>query len=200
MQEGLVSIEPMTGGAIRDILSDLVNLRLTVFREYPYLYAGEEVDELRYLARYGTTADGLVLLARHGGKTVGAITGIPLTAEDDVLVRPFRERGDGVSGCYYVGEALLLPGWRGAGLGSRLLDALIQKVAAWGRYRQLACATIHRDDNDTLQPDGHIPIDGFCLRHGFVRHSELTALIPWREIDGRILSHELVFWIRTLGK
>jgi GNAT superfamily N-acetyltransferase len=200
MQEGQVSIESVTGGVIRDILPDLVNLRLTIFREYPYLYAGEEADELRYLAHYGTTDDGMVLLARHEGKTIGAITGIPLSAEDDALVRPFRERGDGAGGCYYVGEALLLPGWRGEGVGSRLLDALIHTVSGWGRYRRLACATIHRNPHDPRQPAGHIPIDGFCFRHGFVRHPELAALIPWREIDGRVLSHELVFWMRTLGK
>ena len=47
-----LSVEAVTGPALKDVLPDLARLRIAVFRDWPYLYDGSEDYEREYLAKF----------------------------------------------------------------------------------------------------------------------------------------------------
>ena len=47
-----MQLETVVGDALAKYIPDLARLRMTVFREYPYLYDGSEAYEAEYLRTY----------------------------------------------------------------------------------------------------------------------------------------------------
>lgn len=194
-----LTFEKLTGSAAAARLETLARLRLTIFREFPYLYDGSRAAELAYLRTYTDSPGGCIILAREGRKVVGAITGLPLCCEEEDFTTPFLTQGWDLAKVYYVGELLFLPPWRGRGLGTRLLALLAAHVRALGTYRHLACATVEREADHPLRPPDFIPIDRFCMRQGFVKHPELSCRVCWRELDGVRSPKSMLFWIKELA-
>lgn len=187
-----MTILEVSGTRVLDHLDQLAGLRLSIFREYPYLYDGRLEDERRYLAGYAD--QGQVLLALDDERVVGAITGLPLAKESEQFVEPFRKAGLAPEQYYYIGELLLLPAYRKLGWGSRLLARLEQLVAQQRRYGRFCLATVVRSDDHPLRPAGFIPIDRFCRRHGYSLLDGVTTQVSWRERDDRVSPKELAFW------
>lgn len=59
-----ITIEPMTGTALAQALPTLARLRITVFRDWPYLYDGTLNYEQDYLARFAQAKNAVVVAAR----------------------------------------------------------------------------------------------------------------------------------------
>lgn len=112
-----MEIRLLHGAAIAPYIDDLARLRLTVFREFPYLYDGTPEYEADYLANYARSGRSLVVLALDDGKVVGASTGLPLVDVAPEFQQPFLAQGRDPASVYYFGESLVLPAYRGQGLG-----------------------------------------------------------------------------------
>ena len=63
-----------SGAQMRERLEDLARLRITVFRDWPYLYEGTMEHEREYLPRYPDAKTGTLIVARDGDTIVGAST------------------------------------------------------------------------------------------------------------------------------
>lgn len=90
-----MQIRLLQGAAIAPHIPDLAHLRLTVFREFPYLYDGTPEYEARYLATYAESPDSLFVLALDGERVVGVSTGLPMADETEAFQRPLPRRGLG---------------------------------------------------------------------------------------------------------
>lgn len=187
-----MTILELEGAQVLNYLDPLAGLRLSIFREYPYLYDGRLEEERRYLSGYA--GKGQVLLALDAERVVGAITGMPLTEESEAFVAPFRAAGLAAEQFYYIGELLLLPAYRRLGWGSRLLAGLEQLVANERRFSAYCLATVARPSDHPLRPAGFVPIDLFCRRHGYALINGVTAQVAWQELDGQVSLHTLEFW------
>ena len=73
-------LETLTGDAILPHLPALARLRIAVFRDWPYLYDGDEGYERDYLATYARAPGAAVVIAFAGAEPVGASTCLPLLA------------------------------------------------------------------------------------------------------------------------
>jgi GNAT superfamily N-acetyltransferase len=111
-----MQLETVVGDDLAKYIPDLARLRMTVFREYPYLYDGSEAYEAEHLRAYTSSGEAIAVLARDGDAIVGASTGIPLAAESEAFVRPFKALGLDPATVFYCGESVLLPAWRGRGI------------------------------------------------------------------------------------
>jgi GNAT superfamily N-acetyltransferase len=192
-------IETLTGPALLPHLKDLARLRITVFREYPYLYEGDAAYEASYLARYCRDG-GAVVLVRDGATVVGAATCLPLAAENDAIRGPFEDHGLDPEGFFYFGESVLLPAYRGRGIGHRLFDAREAHAATWPGIAHACFCAVVRADDDPRRPEGHRALDGFWRRRGYVPYPGLVCHMAWREIgDAAESRHDLSFWIRPLS-
>lgn len=194
-----LQIRVLRGADMAPHLDDVARLRITVFREWPYLYDGDEAYEAQYLATYPRTSDSVLVLALDGERVVGASTGLPLAHEDTAFQAPFGARGIAVDDVFYCGESVLLPAYRGRGLGHRFFDEREAHARALGRFRWTAFAAVDRDAGDPRRPPGHRGNESFWRKRGYERQPGMTMRLAWKEIgEPRAREKPLTFWLRPL--
>lgn len=192
------TLQILTGREIAASLPAVAELRLAIFREYPYLYAGDAASEQKYLAVYADAADACLVTVNAGNSVAGAATGIPLSLETGELVNPFAASAYEVDNCYYIGELLFYPAFRNRGLGSRVLKLIEERVRSLGRYRYLTCVTVVRPAGHPLCPADYLPIDRFLARTGFKPLPGICANFTWSELDGVRREHGMQYWLKEL--
>ena len=69
------------GNEILSFAPDFAELRIAVFRDFPYLYEGSMEYELEYIRTYASCEDAFVFAVYHGDQMVGATTCVPLKYE-----------------------------------------------------------------------------------------------------------------------
>jgi len=193
-----VDIRVVRGAAIAPWLEAVAALRMSVFADWPYLYAGDMAYERDYLAAYARSPDSVFVLARDGARVVGASTGIPLDDEDAAFQAPFRAHGTDVATVFYLGESVLLPGYRGRGLGHAFFDRRETHARALGRFATTAFCAVDRDQDDPRRPSGHRTHDAFWRKRGYARQPGMTMRLRWSEPGHGAVEHALTFWTRTL--
>ncbi len=92
-------------------------LRIAVFSAWPYLYEGDAAYERAYLAADAASPESVFVLARAGETVIGASTGLPLLDDSGAFHAPFRAAGIDPASVFYFGESVLLPAYRGQGIG-----------------------------------------------------------------------------------
>ncbi len=176
----------------------LAALRIEVFREWPYLYEGSAAYESGYLKRYVDCADSLVVLAFADDQMVGASTGLPLVSADDDFKQALAASEFPVESVFYCGESVLLPAWRGRGIGRRFFverEAQARHCgAAWAAF----CA-VDRSAADPRCPGDYRDLGPFWFRLGYERKEKLKAFFSWREVGaGEESPHAMTFWLKRL--
>lgn len=191
-------IRTYRGPDIASWLEDVARLRIAVFREWPYLYAGEDggAYEREYLAAYARSRDSVLVLALDGARVVGASTGLPLLDDPETFAAPLRAVGLPVGQVFYFGESVLLPGYRGRGLGHAFFDAREAHARAIGRFRWTAFCAVDRSPDDPRRPADYRANDAFWNRRGYARLPGLTVHLPWNEVGVGEIEHPLTFWLR----
>lgn len=189
------------GGDIAEWLSEVAQLRIDVFRDYPYLYDGDVDYEANYLQTYTRASDALLVLALDGERVVGASTGLPLAEAETDFQAPFLERGMDMDDVFYFGESILLPEYRGQGLGHRFFDEREAHARALGTFKWTAFAAVDRSEDDPRRPAGYRANDPFWTRRGYVRQPDMQMQLAWKQIgDEQETQQSLTFWLRRLEK
>ena len=67
----MISVRRLTGEALGAALEDVAQLRIAVFRAFPYLYDGDAAYERAYLQTYRDSADAILVGAFDGARLVG---------------------------------------------------------------------------------------------------------------------------------
>ena len=193
-----MNLQTLSGAALLPHLDAVAALRIAVFRDWPYLYDGDLGYERDYLAAYAQSANSVVVLARAGDKVVGASTGIPLAEDSAEFQAPFLERGIEVAKVFYCGESVVLPAYRGRGIGHAFFDAREAHARALGGFEWTAFAAVDREDDDVRKPSGHRGNEAFWGKRGYVRQPGMTMQLHWNEIGVGEVGHPLTFWLRPL--
>jgi GNAT superfamily N-acetyltransferase len=192
-------VECRTGADLIADLPALARLRIRVFREYPYLYEGDVEYEERYLRTYADAPDGVMVLVRDGDRVVGASSALPLAAETPNVIEPFKSQGYRVERIFYYGESILLPEYRGRGLGRRFFDAREAHARALGRFDIACFCAVDRPDDHPRRPPGYRPLDGLWAKQGFVKQPQLRTTFSWRDLDeAEETPKPMVFWLKRL--
>ena len=176
----------------------LGGLRITVFREFPYLYAGDLAYEREYLRAYLGCPRSLVVFARdEAGRTVGATTCLPLADETEDFRGPFMRAGVPTDDVLYLGESIVLPEFRGGGLGAEFFARREAHAHRLGLRTTAFCA-VDRPADHPARPAGYRSPDAFWTRQGYRRRPELQAVFPWKEVGKEQESPKtLTFWTKT---
>ncbi|MEN9361667.1 MAG: hypothetical protein RL095_3202 [Verrucomicrobiota bacterium] len=198
-QEGPLRLEFLRGSEVLPRLQELAALRIEIFREWPYLYAGNEEAESQYLRFYAECPDSLVLLVWDGGRCVGASTSLPLAAAHDDIRRPWLASGEEISRLSYIGEVILRPAYRGRGLGVRFFHEHENHARKTGLLECCFC-TVERDADDRRKPADAVDLRGFWERRRYRLLAGVTCQLSWLDSGDSAPTPKLMqFWIRRLG-
>ena len=100
---------------------------------------------------------------------------------------------------FYSGESVLLPEYRGRGLGRRFFQEREAHVRALGRFETVCFCAVQRPAHHPRRPVDYQPLDALWTRQGFVKHPELCATFSWRDLDEAAESPKpMVFWLKSL--
>lgn len=194
-----MEIRLLHGAAIAPYIDDLARLRLTVFREFPYLYDGTAEDESEYLSAYARSGRSLVVLALDDDEVVGASIGLPLVDVAAALQEPFLGQGRDPASVYYFGESVVLPQYRGQGLGVRFFIERESYAHKLAEFDYCAFCTVERPGVHPLRPVGYKPLHGFWRNRGFLHDPSLRTHQAWRDLDEPESSDKIMsFWLKAL--
>ncbi|NVK58883.1 MAG: GNAT family N-acetyltransferase [Rhodobacteraceae bacterium] len=191
-------VETLTGAALDAALDEVAKLRIAVFRDWPYLYDGDLAYERRYLQSYRDSPGAVLVGAFDGDRLVGAATGTPMEDHADDFAAAFAGTGFDLGTIFYCAESVLLPAYRGRGVGHRFFDLREAHARALGRAHSAFCG-VARPADHPLRPAGAAPLDPFWRKRGYVPLEGAVATFRWKDIDRtEETAHPLQFWIRDL--
>ena len=199
MSDVHLRFETLAGPALHPLLPDLARLRIAVFRDWPYLYEGDEAYERRYLRAYADAPGAAVVVCRDGDRVVGAATCEPMTQGHAPVRAAFEAaRLDPAQFCYF-GESVLLAPYRGRGAGVRFFAEREAHARALGLRCAAFCGVV-RDPADPRRPPGHTPLDDFWRKRGYTPRPDLAVTFDWKEVGATAETpHRLTFWIKELA-
>lgn len=193
-----LTIREIGGPELGPWLDALGNLRIQVFREYPYLYEGSLDYERDYLETYQNCARSrLVLVTDAGGILIGATTCIPLAEESVGFQQPFLNAGLDVNRFLYFGESIVLPQWRGQGLGKEFFIRREAHARRLGLDMTTFCS-VDRPAEHPLRPAGYRTLDAFWASQGYEKQPGLKVKFAWKELgEDEDSPKTLTFWTKS---
>ncbi|MGB3315467.1 MAG: GNAT family N-acetyltransferase [Albidovulum sp.] len=193
-----IEVLALTGEALEAALDDVARLRIAVFRDWPYLYDGHLDYERRYLKTYRESGNAILVGAFDNGRLVGASTGTPMEEHGDEFGAAFAATGLPLSDIFYCAESVLLPDYRGRGLGHAFFDMREAHARALGRSHSAFCRVVRPEDHP-LHPDTYRPLDGFWHKRGYAPLEGAVAEYAWKDIgEADETTKPMQFWIRAL--
>ncbi len=194
-----LDIHVIKGPDIKDVLHELGQLRIDVFREFPYLYDGNAEYEQKYLQTYAESPESIAVLALDGKQVVGASTGLPLTDETEEFKNAFKDSGYPEQTVFYCGESILLPRYRGMGVYKHFFREREEHARSLNRYQTITFCAVQRPESHPLRPADYRPLDPVWKKFGYRKVPELQTTYYWKDIGRNTESGKLmIFWIKTL--
>ncbi|NHN92057.1 GNAT family N-acetyltransferase [Acetobacter sicerae] len=178
-----VTIETLTGERLLSVVPDLARLRITIFREWPYLYDGNLAYEEKYLHAYMRSPGTAVVVAKDGDKVVGASTCLPLKDEMACIRAPFEERGLSTDDFFYFGESVLLESYRGQGIGVRFFEERERHARSASNASFAVFCAVRRWKTDPRRPDNAKSLADFWMKRGFTPLPGVSCHLGWKEPD-----------------
>jgi len=194
----MISHRLLSGSAIDDqAIESLAALRLKVFHHWPYLYQGDLDYERQYLANY-RRAGSIIVAAFNGDEMIGAATAAPMEGHAPEFGQAFSGSRFQLDDIFYLAESVLLPAYRGRGLGHVFFEEREAQARALGKRFCAFCSVI-RPHNHPARPHDYRPLDEFWRKRGYAPLAGVIAHFPWKDLGEQQESIKpMQFWLREL--
>lgn len=188
----------LTGQDLTKALDAVAQLRITVFSDWPYLYDGDLDYERNYLRTYETSKCAILVGAFDGNTLVGASTGTPLMEHADDFAAAFKGTGIDLAQTFYCAESVLLPQYRGKGIGKAFFRHREAHARELGAQQCCFCSVVRPEDHPH-RPAGYRPLDTFWQSLGYRVLPGVIAQFSWKDHgDDAETQKPLQFWIKDL--
>jgi GNAT superfamily N-acetyltransferase len=185
------------GSELEPYIEDLAQLRMSVFRDWPYLYEGTRDYEIAYLQTYLACPDSFTLLVIDNRQVVGATTAIPGSAADQAFSQPLIDHKIDPNSALYLGESLLLSRYRGQGLGRLFFEARQSHAREHGLKTTYFCSVIRRADHPK-RPTDYRELSSFWTSLGYSPLEGAIVTFKWRDVGQAGESAKgLQIWTKT---
>ena len=200
MENKQISYKSLIGAEISAWIIPLAELRIKVFRDWPYLYSGTIEHEKIYLNRYEKVEKSFVILALDGANVIGASSCIWLPEESDQEIKKtFKERNFNLNDVVYFGESILLSEYRGLGIGSKFMEAREEFAKRVCHAKFAAFCSVIRPEDHPLKPKNYRSLENFWKRRNFIKQENMFCKMTWNDIDQSFdTEKQLQFWIKSL--
>lgn len=193
-----IRIETLRGDAVSAVLDEVARLRIQVFAEWPYLYDGDLSYERRYLEPYRSSSSAVVVAAFDGARLVGASTATAMNEHADEFSSALDGTDYLLSNIYYLAESVLLPEYRGRGIGHRFFDERERHARSSGYTLAAFCAVV-RDSAHPLRPESPRDLAPFWRARGYRPVPGAVAHFSWKDLDQATETQKpLQLWLRQL--
>ena len=193
-----MQVRALTGADLAAALEDVARLRISVFRDWPYLYDGDLEYERDYLAAYRDSPGAIVVGAFDGKRLVGAATGTPMADHAAEFAAPFAKVAVPMADIFYCAESVLLPDYRGHGLGHAFFDLREAHARGLGATHAAFCSVV-RPDTHPMRPQGARSNDAFWRKRGYAPLLGVMAEFHWKDLgESAETVKPLQFWMRDL--
>jgi GNAT superfamily N-acetyltransferase len=194
-------VRRFSGSDLNNYIDNIAQLRIEVFRDFPYLYDGTMDYERNYLQTYIRCPEAVVVVAFADGEVVGASTGIPMQFEEPDFQRPFEQHGYDPQQIFYCAESVLRRDFRGRGLGVSFFEEREAHARSLRNFEYCCFCAVVRPQDHPLRPAGYVPLDRFWHKRGYSKHPELGAYYCWKDIDQPdTTSKRLEFWLKSFAR
>ena len=194
----MVEVRALRGPELEANLDGVARLRIAVFRDWPYLYDGTLEYERDYLQTYRDNPGALLVGAFDTGILVGASTSTRMEDHAETFAAPFRNFDVPMTSILYGAESVLLPAYRGQGIGHRFFDLREDHARALGRSHIAFCSVV-RPDSHPMRPETYRTNDAFWMGRGYAPLPGMMAEFAWKDVgDVRDSVKPLQFWMRKL--
>jgi GNAT superfamily N-acetyltransferase len=196
----VVIIKVFKGAEAKKYIDDIADMRITMFKEYPYLYDGSIEYEREYLETYFKSENALVLLVFNKDKVVGFSNIIPLSEEMAELKKPFENNNLDVKDYLYIGEVMLKKPYRGKGLLRNFFEHH-ENYAKEKGYSNLTFITSKRPENHPMKPKDYRDLGPIWQHFGYNLDERLIAKMSWKQVDtGKEEENNLSFWVKKVSE
>jgi len=194
---GAIRVETFQGEEIAPYTNEIVQLCNKIYREYPYLYNGEDAGYESYLESYSQSKEAIICLAFADEKAVGIAAGIPMSQRRNRYDQTLLEHGYDPDALFYLGEFGLKPEYQGRGI-EEVMYQSIEDFARKNRNLTTICFWEIANSLDLSQRhSGYLPKEDFWKKLGFIRHPELNFVIFWTNInESQDSPHSAVYWLK----
>jgi GNAT superfamily N-acetyltransferase len=182
MKPESVNILEFKGPEAAKFIEEISRLRISIFREFPYLYDGDKKYEEKYLQTYFSCPESYVAICFDEERIIGASTAIPMKYEEENFKMPFITNGFDPSKICYFGESILMPQYRGLGIGKSFMKKREEFAKRIGGISDIAFAAVVRDQNHPLRPKNYQALNPFWKKMGFKEASNFFVYFPWKEL------------------
>ena len=194
-----LTIKTCVGAEIIPFIPQLAELRIEIFRDFPYLYDGTLTYENEYLKTYSSCSQAFCALVFDKETLVGATTGIPLSFETSEVKAPFIKAGIPESEVFYFGESILKKTYRGSGIGIRFFKLREEFALSLPETRFTAFCGVVRPENHSRSPKGYKPLNVFWERMGYQKQDGMTTFFSWKDLDELSDSpKKMQFWMKAI--
>lgn len=192
-----IDVRRLVGEELRRSIGALADLRIEVFRDFPYLYDGDLDYEKKYLDVYLRSPRCAMIAAYDGDRIVGAASALPLLDEADYVQAPFRRAGIEPGRVFYFGESVLREEYRGHGLGNKFFDGREAVARSFGDYDLTCFCAVQRPDDHPRRPKDYRPLNGFWEKRGYRIRPDLRSEFSWKDLDEATESPKrMVYWMK----
>jgi len=193
-----IRVDVLTGAALEAALDDVARLRIEVFRDWPYLYDGSLEYERSYLQSYRDSVDAVLVGAFDSDRLIGAATGTPMEDHADDFAAAFTGDGKDLSDIFYCAESVLLPEYRGLGIGHQFFDLREAHARRLGRKVSSFCAVIRPEDHP-MRPEGARDLAPFWRRRGYAPMPGAVVHFDWTDLgEPHQTRKPLQVWVKNL--
>ena len=193
-----ITVRALRGAALEAARDDVARLRIAVFRDWPYLYDGTLDYEREYLRTYRESEGALLVGAFFGDVLVGASTSTPMEDHAGEFAAPLAGRGVALEKILYGAESVLLPEYRGKGIGHRFFDLREAHARELGRSHVAFCSVMRPEDHPQ-RPSSYRSNDAFWRGRGYAPLPGAVAEFSWKDLgEAAETVKPLQFWMRAI--
>lgn len=201
--KNVIEIEMKLGKEIAPFVDDVGKIRLDLFKEYPYLYAGDLAGERKYLSLYTLDPHSILAIAKVNEQFAGISIGTPLLGKANLFPdakQLFESIQLKAAECYYYGDVLILKPYRGLSIVTKFFHKQDVLIKSWG-YKYACSMTVIREEDHPLKPKNYQSDDAIGKHFGYTKTAiKIKVNWPTMQPDYSVknMDNELVFWVKKL--
>lgn len=191
-----------TKDELSQIAPFIVEQRITLFYNYPYLYVANKEEEFIYVHWFLNLPKTAVAVAYKDSQPVAFITGtsfIDFASHFTDSIEVFEKNKLNPASYYYYAEGVVVPEHRRHGL-IKICAAVLEKHALELGYKW-GCFVTESHTDHPLRPADYKDLDTLWCNLGYIK-SPLFITFNWqtRQLDGSTTrqDHMLHYWIKSL--